>query len=176
MNRLAMTFGILIALAAWADAQNAPPIASDHLKQYRENQALLVILVDDTVELAGAGEPLTKAMACHRVMTHLSHAMDLAVADQNPPRVAELGDHIVAVVNHALVPSIASGCGKDVDTTSDSYRSLQSLHTLTQTELHKLCISVPQLGTLGASAAVKDTLKQMEEAEAALKAAMTVKK
>jgi hypothetical protein len=166
MNRFAITLGCAVALAVWADAQHAP-LASNHVQQYRENQALLKNLVQHTVELASTGDELGRAQACHRVMNDLNVAMSAAVTDNNPPRVAELGDHLAEVVKTALAPAISTA-GTKLTAASPSLVTLNSLHTQATNELRLVALSVPAIGVLGSSPLVKEMSARLAEAAKAL--------
>jgi hypothetical protein len=173
MTRFFVTLSVVIAIAAWADAQHAP-IASDHAKTFAANRALVANMIEHTVDLAGTSDDLTRAEACHRVMSDLCHAMTLAVSNQESGRVAELGGHIATVVNTALVPSLISARERIAET-SEHYLTLKSLHAKANSDLTSIRASIPELGALGTSNAVKEMLGQLRAATSALELSLLPK-
>ncbi len=157
--RLVLTLCVGIVLAAWADAQQAGSTltAAERLKQLQSNRTLVGQLVQHGVTLANANEPLKRAEECRRAMGDLSIALNGAIDAQDPNRVAELGDHLTAIVDRGLIPNLKDAL-PDATPGSPTYEQFQTLHKSSSDEMQRLQNSVPQLDALGRSSQVKAML------------------
>ena len=105
MTRPALTAVVLASLAAWAGAQGpAPTTAAERLRLHRANRTLLTDLVGSGVRLAGADSPVARAEACQQTARAVGIAVRRAAEANDADRVAELGDHLDALVRDGLVP------------------------------------------------------------------------
>jgi hypothetical protein len=169
MRRLATTFVVLIAIAAWAGAQSNPsaPLAGEQLKLFQSNRELLENLVEHGVELANADTPVAKVKACHASAKDLGRALRDAADRDDPDRVAELGDHLSAVLRHGLVPTI-DDARRVVPVGTAAEAELVELTLAATEDAKKFELSIPALGKVGTSAKVKDTRAKLQLAGAAL--------
>lgn len=169
MTRFATTFAVLVALAAWSGAQSNPsaPLAGEQLKLFQSNRELLEHLVEHGVDLANADTPVAKVKACRASAKDLGRALRDAADRDDPDRVAELGDHLAAVLSHGLLPTI------------DEARRIVPAGTAAEAELVVLMgaaaddakafeLTIPALGKIGASAKAKDARARLQRAGEAL--------
>ncbi len=105
-----ITAVVLASLAAWAGAQGpAPSAAAERLRLHRANRTLLTDLVGGGVRLAGADNPVARAEACQQTARAVGIAVRRAAEANDADRVAELGDHLDALVRDGLVPVLDDG-------------------------------------------------------------------
>lgn len=103
MTRPTLTAVVFVVLAAWAGAQG-PTTASDKLRLHRANRTLLTDLVGGGVRLGAADHPVARAEACQQTARAVGIAVRRAAEANDADRVAELGDHLDALVRDGLVP------------------------------------------------------------------------
>jgi len=166
--KTAVSFLIVCGLCAWADAQQTTTLtAADRLKQLQSNRKLVEKLVGHGVSLANANEPLKRAGHCRSAMGELTLALDGAIREQDASRVAELGEHLAAIVNDGLIPNLKEA-KPNATPASPAFAEFIALHTSSTDELQRLQSSVPQLEALGRSAQVKAMLANLSKTNEAL--------
>jgi hypothetical protein len=112
MGRSGVTLLVFLVLAAWAGAQSpgAPVLtAAKRLELHRANRTLLRDLIDSGVKLADAERMPDRAEACQKTAHALGIALRKAAEARDTDRVAELGEHLTAVVRDGLVPILDEG-------------------------------------------------------------------
>ncbi len=171
MTRFAATLAVLTALAAWAGAQSNPtaPLAGEQLKLFQSNRELLESLVEHGVELANADTPVAKVKACRASAKDLGRALRDAADRDDPDRVAELGDHLAAVIRHGLAPTLdAARRVVPAGTAAEAELAEQARAATDDAKAFEL--SIPALGKVGASAKAKDARAKLQLAGEALQA------
>jgi hypothetical protein len=112
MGRSGATLAVFLVLAAWAGAQSpgAPVLtAAKRLELHRANRTLLADLIDGGVKLANAERMPDRAETCQKTARALGIALRKAAEARDTDRVAELGEHLTAVVRDGLVPILTEG-------------------------------------------------------------------
>lgn len=155
----------LTALAVAAGAQFAPggPLAAEQLKMFRSNRELLENLVEHGVELANADTPVAKVKACRESAKDLGRALKDAVDRDDADRVAELGDHLAAVIRHGLLPTIDEA-RTTIPVGTDAAKDLADQTDLATQDARRFELSLPALGKVGASVKVKDLREKLRAA------------
>ena len=162
MRRLVTTSFALALLAAFASGQpTGGPLAGEQLKLFQSNRELLENLIERSVDLANADTPVAKIKACHESTKDLGRAIKDAADRDDADRVAELSEHLTAVIHHGLVPTI------------DRARAIIPIGTPAERELYDLTIeagldarrfelSIPALGKVGASNRVREARAKLQ--------------
>lgn len=157
MRRFATTVAVLALLATWAGAQssNPAPLAGDQLKLFQSNRELLENLIEHGIELANADSPVARVKACHESAKDLGRALRDAAGLDDADRVAELGDHLTAVIRHGLVPTI-DDARKTIPVGTPADQELVELTLRVTADTRQFELSIPALGKLATSVKVKD--------------------
>lgn len=166
--RMLLTLLSAIVLVAWADAQQAGAMltASERLKQLQANRTLVEKLVASGLTLSTANNSVSRASACRAAMGDLTLALDGAIAEKDPNRIAELGDHLNALVSNGLIPALEES--RDVPAGSADAAKVKEIHKQASDELTRLDLSVPRTDAVGRSAQVKATLESWTATRAQL--------
>jgi hypothetical protein len=90
--------GLLLALAGLASAQDAPPDAADRLRQLQRDFALIEVLVQEGLHLAGQDDPLQRAESCNVVAKRLVQEIKQAAGERDQPRATQLGNYLHSVL------------------------------------------------------------------------------
>ncbi len=170
MRRLVFTTFVLTLLSVWASGQSAPggPLAGEQLKLFEGNRGLLEELVDRTVELANADTPVAKVRACHESTKALGRALRDAADRDDADRVTELSDHLTAVINHGLVPTI-DDARKTVPVGTQAEKELFELTSVATQDAERFELAIPALGKVGGSSKVQDARAKLRGANEGLK-------
>ena len=108
MTRTALTLTLFAGLSLWASAQERATEFHQQLKQLEANRLLLDQLIDHGLNLSSpekGGSSLARAEECRLAAVTLAAALKAAPAN-DPERVAELSDHVAAVVRDGLLPNL----------------------------------------------------------------------
>lgn len=169
MRRFATTFAVLALLATWAGAQssNPAPLAGDQLKLFQTNRELLENLIEHGIELANADTPVARVKACRESAKDLGRALRDAAELDDADRVAELGDHLTAVIRHGLVPTI-DDARKTIPAGTPADRELVEQTLLATDEAKQFGGSIPALRKLALSAKVNDVREKLQAAHDSL--------
>jgi hypothetical protein len=156
-------------LAAWAGAQGGPPPLSpaDRAKLFKTDRALLDQLVNHSIDLSKADNPLKQAQECQATARTLAVYLRRAAADeQDADRVAEMAGLLTEMVRDGLAPNLStarqtfpatSPQGKQVAELGDN--ALKDLDAWT---------TLPE-GKLGTDAKVKSALEALGALKTKLK-------
>lgn len=112
------------------------PLAADEIRLFRTNLSLLDGLLADGLAVADAQNDLDRAEAYRKTAWTLAAAVRTAAADQVPglDRVAELSDHLSAVIDQGVVPTLQSA-RLQTHPGSPGYAELQRVHKLARQDL-----------------------------------------
>jgi hypothetical protein len=156
-RRAGLTLATFLALAAWAGAQGPSPAlpADVQLRMLRENRLLLNDLVERGVALSGADDPVSRAEECEKMVRSLGAALRRAADAQNPDRVAELGDHLEAVLRDGLIPNLDEAT-RVIDPHSPEWPRLQEVRKRAAGGLDEIRDALPTTGKVGENGKVKD--------------------
>ena len=170
MRRLVFTSFVLTLLAAWASGQSATsgPLAGEQLKLFQSNRELLENLVEHSVDLANADTPLAKIKACHESTKDLGRAIKDAADRDDADRVAELSEHLTAVIHHGLVPTI-DDARTTVPMGTQAEKELFELTSLATQDAERFELAIPALGKVGTSNKVRDARTKLRGANEGLK-------
>jgi|GEM_PF-2138144 len=169
MLRSCTTFAMLIVLAAWAGAQGRPMLSTaEQLKMLQADRTLLGSLVDDGLGLAKSNTPVEKADGCRRMTKSLVDALGRAAGDQDPDRVAEIGEHLENVIRDALAPTIDEARGL-IPEDSPEAAKLKLVRDKSTEDLKAALASIPQAGKVGGHARVKETRGKLDQLRERLK-------
>lgn len=169
MRRFAATTVLLAALAAWASGQpsTAGPTAGEQLRLFMKNRDLLENLVEHSVALANADTPVAKVRACHETAKDFGRALKDAADRDDADRIAELSEHLTAVITHGLVPTIDAARGV-IPVGTPAAKELLEVSQQATTDAEGFELSIPALGKVGASNKVKDARTKLREARETL--------
>lgn len=163
MARAALTLTLLAGLSLWASGQQRAAEFHQQLKQFEANQLLLNQLIDHGLNLSSrGGEPVARAEECRLAAVTLAAALKTAPAD-DPERVAELSDHITAIVRDGLVPNLAQAT-RDIPPGSQDYERLKGLSDLSKKDVAAFVASFPAGGKLDQSPTVIGAKSRLAEA------------
>jgi hypothetical protein len=167
VTRTALTLTLFAGLSLWASAQDRTPPMDQRLKQFEANRLLLDQLLDHGLNLSSAergGFPLARAEECRLAATTLAAALTAASAnDSDPERVAELCDHIAAVVRDGLVPNLTQA-RKDTPPGSPDYVRFTKLSSESSEYVAGLVATFPAGGRLGTSPEVAAAKSKLADA------------
>lgn len=110
------------------------PLAADEIRSFRTNLTLLDGLLADGLAVADAQNELDRAGAYRKTAWTLAAAVRAAAAEQTPDRAAELTDHLTAVVESGLAPTLANA-RLQTHPQSPGYADLMRVHKLTRQDL-----------------------------------------
>jgi hypothetical protein len=165
VTRTALTLTLFAGLSLWASGQDGTPRMERRLKQVEANRLLLSQLIDHGLNLSSAekgGYPLARAEECRGAAATLVAALKAASAD-DPERVAELCDHIAAVVRDGLVPNL-NEAGRDIKPGSQHYDRLKDLTKNSNADVAAWVAAVPAGGRLDTSPEVAGAKTRLEDA------------
>lgn len=169
MRRLAFTTLVLLALAAVGSGQPAAgPLAGEQLHLFQSNRELLENLIEHSVELANADTPVAKVRACHEATKDLGRALKEAADRDDADRVAELSDHLTAVIRHGLAPTVTDARGV-IPVGTPPFQQLQDLTAQAAADAERYELSIPAIGKVGGSAKVKDARGKLHDARGLIK-------
>lgn len=168
MGRGIFTTAVVLAVSAWAGAQGPSPLSADeHHKLLRANRLLLDDLVESGVKLADADTARQRAEAARDAARRLSRELTTAVAAENADRVAEMGDHLDALLRDGLTPAIRTAHDQIPPDSAEAKR-LKELYNGVLVELDATRGAVPTAGKVGDSGKVKAARGRLAEARDAL--------
>ncbi|HVK17917.1 MAG TPA: hypothetical protein VM533_13295 [Fimbriiglobus sp.] len=165
MTRTALTLTLFAGLSLWASGQDGAPLMERRLKQFEANRLLLSQLIDHGLKLSSAekgGNTLARAEECRLAAATLAAALKAAPGD-DPDRVAELGDHIAAVVRDGLVPNLTQA-GQDIRPGSQDYERLKDLSRLSNEDVIAIVAAFPTGDRLERSSKVADARSRLADA------------
>lgn len=137
------------ALAAWVSAQPASgPTAADSLRMLRANRDLYADLTQSALEMSNRNTSLDRADGCRRVAERLAREVREAVDDKEADRLAEVSDHLYAVVADGLAPNLADA-RDGISPRSPDYPRLQEVHRQAFDDLTRTANAVPTAGEFG---------------------------
>jgi hypothetical protein len=157
------------ALATWAGAQAppAPLTAAEQAKLFKLDRALLDNLINQSIDLADADNPLKRAEECRKTSLTLGNYLERAAKDeQDPDRVAELADLLGKVVREGLTHNLELGKQLFPPGSPDAAR-LNAVREHAATDLDALKNTIPE-GKIADNAKVKAALARLAELKAAL--------
>lgn len=162
MTRVGATLIVFLALAAWAGAQGPAPAltAADRVKLFKLNRDLVKDLVGHGVSLAKADDPLRRAEECRQTAHTLRVAVQWAADAEDANRVAELGDHLQAIVRDGMLPNLKEA-QRDAAPGSPAEDSLRSLRADIVGELDQLVNNLPTTGKVAESDQVRDLRQKL---------------
>jgi hypothetical protein len=167
VTRAALTLTLFAGLSLWASAQSQAPLMDRQLKQFEANRLLLDQLLDHGLNLSSAergGFPLARAEECRLAAEKLEDALkDASATDSDPERVAELCDHIAAVVRDGLVPNLDQA-RKDIPPGSPDYKRFTDLSSQSSDYVAGLVAAFPTGGRLGTSPEVTAARSKLADA------------
>ncbi|QEL15925.1 hypothetical protein [Limnoglobus roseus] len=157
MRRLVFTSFVLMLLTAWVSGQPAAtgPTAGEQLHMFQRNRDLLENLVEHSVELANANTPVGKVRACHESTKDLGRAIKDAADRDDADRVAELSEHLTAVIKFGLVPTV-DDARTIIPVGTPDYQQLLDLTAQANGDAERFELSIPALGKIGASNKVSE--------------------
>ena len=167
MARVLLLLVTFAALATWAGAQAppAPLTAAEQAKLFKLDRALLDNLINHSIDLADADEPLKRAEECRKTSLTLANYLERAAKDeQDPDRVAELADLLGEVVREGLAYNLEVG-KQTYPPGSPGAAKLNALRENAAKDLDAIKNTIPE-GKIADNAKVKDALARL----AALKA------
>jgi hypothetical protein len=170
MTRTALTLLALVALSVWASAQNATaPQTADHVRLLALNNTLLDSLLDRALDVSNAGNALERAERCRKATATLGSELRTVAADPaaDPDRVAELSDHLTAVVRDGLAPTLAEARGQH-HPGSPGYERLKKVYADAKAELELTRNAIPTDGKVGRSQLVKGATQKLTAAAAGI--------
>ena len=148
MGRSGVTLLVFLVLAAWAGAQSpgAPVMtAAKRLELHRANRTLLADLIDGGVKLAEAERTADRAEACQKTARALGIALGKAAEARDTDRVAELGEHLTAIVRDGLVPILDEGT-RTIPATSPDAARLKAVRATAANDLAGARSAIPAAG------------------------------
>lgn len=154
------------ALAAWVSAQTGTgPTAADSLRMLKLNRGLYEDLTAHALALGERHTALDRADECRRVADRLGREVQDAARLNNPDRVAEVGDHLGAVVADGLVPNLTDA-RDGISPKSPEFKRLQDVHREAFDGLTRTVNAIPTDGEVGASAKVQAAREKLAAATA----------
>jgi hypothetical protein len=167
VTRTALTLSLFAGLSLWASAQDRTPPMDQRLKQFEANRVLLDQLINHGLNLSSAekgGNSLARAEECRLAAATLAAALTAASAnDSDPERVAELCDHIAAVVRDGLVPNLTQA-KKDIPPGSPDHKRFTELSSESSAYVATLVATFPAGGRLDTSPEVAGAKTRLEDA------------
>lgn len=163
MTRTLLTLTIAAGCSLWASAQDRVPVYQQ-LRQFEANRQLLDQLIEHGLSLSSekGGNSLGRAEECRLAAGSLAAALKTA-PDDDPERVAELGDLIASVVRDGLVPNL-NQAGEDIRPGSQDFDRLQALSRQSDSDVRAWLAAFPTGERLDQSATVGAARKRLEEA------------
>jgi hypothetical protein len=149
VTRTALTLVLLAGLSLWASAQDQT--VAREIRQLNANRLLLDQLIDHGLRISDekdGGDPLVRADEYRQAAATLASALKAAdqQKDLDPAaRVAELSDHVTALVRDGLVPSLDEANGS-IPVGSKARDRLKDLSDRAAKELTDLGDSFPTGG------------------------------
>jgi hypothetical protein len=170
MRRSLVTLMTLLALAAWAGAQNpaAPLAAEDQVKLFKSNRLLIEGLVTQSITLAGKDRPLDRADECRKTAAILAGSLGRAAEDQDPDRVLELAGLLKEVVREGLVPNL-NQAQTEITAGDPQEARLKSVREGTSRDLDELPGKIPTEGKVATNQKVKEAIEAILALKAGLK-------
>ncbi len=98
---------VLLSALVWADDAAAPSPAQ-LARQFQRNRGLVQALVHGGLRLAGENDPLKRADYCTGLAECLVDEMRQAADDRETARVAELGQHLHALLEHGVAANLST--------------------------------------------------------------------
>ena len=141
------------------------PLAADEIRLFRANLTLLDGLLADGLAVAAAQNDLDRAEAYRKTAWTLAAAVRAAAADPVPglDRVAELSDHLSAVVEHGLAPTLATA-RRQTHPGSPGYTEFLRVHTLARQDLADTQLALNGGSAFDKSAKVRDARARLADA------------
>jgi hypothetical protein len=162
--RTALTLALFTGLSLWASAQQRATEFHQQLKQLDANRLLPEQLIDCGLDLSSVekgGNSLVRAEECRVAATKLAAALKTAPPN-DAERVAELSDHIAAVVRDGLIPNLT-----DAHNGGGSLEQREKLANISRdarTDLSNLDKSLPSGETFDRSASLTGARQKLAEA------------
>ena len=106
-----LLLSINVALAgslALADVPESPPDAAEQARQLHRNRELVKMLVDHSVDLAGAEDPIRRAEYCNKVAESFASAIKQAADERDGERACELGLHFRDVLRDGVASNLVA--------------------------------------------------------------------
>jgi hypothetical protein len=95
----------ILATLAWAD-EPSPRSAVEQARQWQRNRELVKVLVDSGLHLAGEDDVLERASQCAGVASQLAGEIRQAARQREGGRVAELGQHLQALLEQGVAANL----------------------------------------------------------------------
>ncbi len=166
MRRI-LTLVSVIAVSAWAGAQNPTPLAAEHLKQFQSNRELLEDLVGRSVELANANSPLDRARSCQKATTDLTRALNNAIRADDADRIVELCDYLATILDHGVTPALTDA-QREMPAGSPGAADLATLLLNAKREAERAETAIPTTGKLGTAPQIQSARQLLSAAKSRL--------
>jgi len=101
-----LIFGMGLVSLSGAHYRAPQSSAADHLQLFQQNGELIRALVQGGLQLATEEDPLRRADYCSSIAEQLAAELHGAASRGDKVRCAELGGHLHALLEHALVPNL----------------------------------------------------------------------
>jgi hypothetical protein len=170
VTRTALTLTLFAGLSVWASGQDRAPDFHQQLKQLEANRLLLDQLIDHGLNLSSAekgGNSLARAEECRVAAATLAAALKAAPGN-DPERVAELCDHIAAVVRDGLVPNLSQASKDNIPPGSQEYKRLTEVSSGSSEDVAALVAAFPTGDRLDKSSKVADARTRLADAGRAI--------
>jgi hypothetical protein len=163
VTRTALTLTLFACLSLWASGQDRAPIYKQ-IDQLEANRVLLNQLIDCGLNLSSAekGEPVSRAEECRLAASHLVAALK-TVRPDDAERVAELSDHVAAVVLDGLIPNL-NAAHDNVGASREQLDKLVKISKHARADLSAFNKSLPSGGAFDRSASLDDARRKLDDA------------
>ena len=135
-----------------------------HRSHLSRGVAVGTMLQDEAFHFYRMGSFLERADNTARLLDVKFHAVHSdffgAASEQDPDRVAEIGNHLEAVVRDALVPTL-DGALNDISDTSEAAK-LKEVRQNSTNDLNEAIASIPDAGKVGTHASVKEARHRLD--------------
>jgi hypothetical protein len=162
VTRTALTLSLFAGLSLWASAQERTTQLYQHLKQFEANRLLLDQLINHGLNLSKGGDSLGRAEECRQAAITLAAALK-TVPRNDAERVAELSDHIAAVVRDGLVPNLTDAHAQVGS--PEQRQKLADISRDARTDLSELDKSLPHGEVFDRSASLASARQKLTDAQ-----------
>jgi hypothetical protein len=169
-----LALAALSAAAAWVAAQptaDASPSAVEQLRLLQRNRLLVHALVDGGLDLTARPDPLKRADRCRQLAGVFADEVRQAVRDQEESRAAELGRHLLALVERGVAGNLTEA-RRSIAAGSQDESRLGELREDTEKVLAPLLDPWPAFGNGRRPSPWQDVQKDLRDARSGLERAV----
>ncbi len=97
---------VVLVPAVVAEDPPRQPSVAEQARQFQRNRELIQMLVQEGLRLASEEDPLKRAEVCNAVAECLANAIRQAAENREKARVAELGQHLHALLEQGVAANL----------------------------------------------------------------------